>query len=318
MILLVCIDSILFQVLIGVGPRDFAGYFEARADKKLFEAEILISGCSLTADGLGPHLLEEATGKATFNYGVYHQSPLEAYYIITDIVSRHDNKIKTVIYGTNPVMFQRENIVTEFAYILTPSIVGKAHLALTYMRKEPIYRLFKSNACRLPLKTYFAHLLFGKSYERAERDIEGFDSGYLVNTNCGGCKFVIAGNDSVFDDYITRYKKQRSGFPINNTQVYYFEKLVKFLRDRKINLLLVNLPSQIPFYLFETQQPNYKRFHDVFNVIVSRYGLPFFDGYKRAYLDGFSCNDFLDTQHLCNRGAVKYSHDVAEWLKHTM
>jgi len=58
-----------------------------------------------------------------------------------------------------------------------------------------------------------------------------------------------------------------------------------------------------------------REWRDQVRRIAAEHDVPVYDSLAEGYLAKFGYEDFLDPDHLCHTGAVKFPRDVAEWMK---
>ncbi len=288
-----------FSKLLDYGmPADYRAFINSK--KQYSEPDILVIGDSFIADAVIPSVIKQKTGMECFNFGVYHSSPVEQYFLLKDILARTNNKIKKVIIGLNPGMFSRELNVGEYSLEFIKNPVYKLSLILS--TNSGNFSILSFSGHKIYLMKSLIAKVFNKQEPELKRNIEKTENGYLKNIKHYS-KPEELGN----------YWKESYTTPVNNKQVQYFIDMIKLLKEKNIEVIIVKTPVHNNVYNKISKTKVFRNFHFIIDKItdvlkIKQYGT--FEIHNNEYND----TDFLDGQHLCYTGAYKYSNKLGSFL----
>lgn len=289
------IDAAFSRVLDTARPPDYQAFIDSKLEyAEASEAtDLLVLGDSHTADAFVPQALEQATGLRSYNFGVYHMSPIEGRYLIRDLRQRSP-RLKVVVIGTNPVMFTRPPGAGKYTpmFIQNPLIF----LSLLLEVRSNNFGLLSRAGKKLDLIGPLISRTLGKAAKSATRQIESSDRGYLVNTRCATRRDV-------------QPDLKRHAEPAIAAQVSHFEQTIRWLQREGLRVIVVHPPLIERYYAIARTTRAYREFDAAVNRIARKANVPVL-GTDNSYGVSFGYADFLDGQHLCKPGAQKFS----QWL----
>lgn len=300
--LIATLDLALSRLLDWGRPPDYAAFVDSKSKyDNLEQVDLLFIGDSQTADGFVPSVFKEKLGATAFNYGVYQLSPFEGYFLLKDLVSRHDHPPKLVVLGTDVQMFhyrigdgRYSPLFIESPQNLIPLIVESDNLGAITAAGRKKY-LFPGLIKRLMNSQVGAEM---------RREVRHIENGYLLNEK-------HYSDLSQFD-----CEKDRGFFspvPVEK-QREYFLKTIAFLQQHNIPCVIANPPMQKNFLAGMKQKAAYQEFQKALAEISSRYNVAVFNANHDLLLDNLQDEDFLDGDHLCYTGAEKFSASFADYL----
>jgi hypothetical protein len=300
------IDQGLARFLDSGAPRDYRAFVES---KEMFgtrrHVDVLFLGDSHIADAIVPSVYQEATGLKAFNYGVYHLSPLEGHYLLRDLLQRCREPPRIAVLGLNPVMFARGRSSGVYTPRLIRDPLIRAQLFLeagdapeggdnlgTLTAAGDKWRFF------LPALEI---LLDGRDERPVTREVRRIDRGYLENH-----KHLDATTACVEDSRLERAVGDAD-------QKSHFEATIRRLQEQGIRVALVNPPVHRRRWPLVLASPAYADFAATIETMSERLDVPVFNLANEA---GGSWPDdhYLEYEHLCHPGAVKFTRLVAAFL----
>ena len=303
LIVIVYAVDLIFSLMLDFGrPNDYRAFIKSKQTYKRYnnETQLLFLGDSHTADAFVPATINEITGKNTFNFGVYHISPIEGYFILKDVIKR-SKKLEFVVLGTNPIMFNRE--VTEGKY--TPMFI-KNYLTLfellTVTNCKNLSVITRSGK-KLDLFVPMVKKLFANYKSNVVREVQNIDHGYLENTKCFNNIKELNCNNKIY----------KNSSEIVHLQVEYFIKTIDFLEQKNIKVIIANPPLNSIFFDDIKDSNLFKDYSALLDSIAETNNIEI---YNRNYSNNslnFVNEDFLNGEHLCYSGAVKNSKRFADF-----
>lgn len=299
--ILVVLDAVVARALDSVAPRHYRVFVDSKHAyaERAADTELLVLGDSHAADAVVPGVIERATGLSAYNFGVYHQLPIELYYLTQDLI-RRSPKLKTVVIGTNPSMFARGVESSRYTPMFIESPLGLLQLLIATDSTQLglLTRAGKKSELFEPL---LRRLLGRKTRGGAPRDVEAHDHGYVPNVACRA-RLDIPLYSNWHDQAITQ------------SQVKYFERTLDLLDERGIRTILVH-PPLLPRYFEMVQRTRgYREFLAAMKDLERTRGLTVL-GPGNDYGMSLDEGQFYDPTHLCKPGALQFSAWLAPQLR---
>ena len=302
--ILVVIDTAFSRALDTARPDDYRAFIESKKgyDEHAERTELLFLGDSHTADAIVPRVVSRVTGLRVYNFGVYHMSPVEGFFLARDLVARSP-KLRAVVLGTNPIMFTRQLTAGKYTpmFIESPLIFGELLSAV----HSNDFSLFSRAAKKLDLVPPLVMGTLGyPSGAEPQRLVDSVDRGYLVNRRCPG-------GEPEEEASPPRYDQGRV-----LRQVRFFRDTLKFLVDRGLTVVVVHPPVHAAQYAKIKNLRAVRQLEDTVTRLENA-GTPVL-GSGNEYGVDFEDRDFLNSEHLCNPGALKFSAWVGAKLRRTL
>ncbi|MEL7145345.1 MAG: hypothetical protein AAFO69_03180 [Bacteroidota bacterium] len=302
-ILVVVVDYAVYTFFQYQRPVDYKLFIESKTDffANDQQQDLLIIGDSHIANSTDPQTIERATGLSGFNLGVYHSSPFESYAMLKNALKKNIDRPKIVLIGTNPVMFHRELSKGRYTPIIIDDLRISAELA--YQSVEGIDATFFLKSMRE--RYLIEHLISkatGKKYV-PRREVVSYEDGFL--------KYSNHIDESTWENPETIYNLHHS---FNLDQVMYFEKTIQLLKNKGIQVIVVNSPIWYENLEKLEKQSEFQKFSYSLNAICSTYKVPIFNRDHRVGEGTIGLNDFLDGEHLNFNGAVKFSIALSDFI----
>jgi hypothetical protein len=304
LLVLMFIDHGLARLLDSARPKDYRQFIESKyAYDSARKYDIIFFGDSHIADGCVPSVFRESLCVEAFNFGVYHMAPIENYYLAKDVLSRGGSQPKVVVLGTNPQMFTRQPTAGKYTpfFIRNPFI--KAQLLSWSFDETDLTLLSEVGRRKYLLESLFTKLL-STSTPKLVRIIENVDNGYLQNVR-----------HMKKPDRSHNWGAGGSQCEQVSSQVEYFSRTIAFLKERGIGVLVVHPPMYLPVYLRRKDTTMFQEWKRTIDRLCREHNVPIYDPLNEFYLEKFTYDDFLNGEHLCYSGAVKFSRDLALWIK---
>ena len=297
--ILFILDRAVFIFLQSQRPEDYKIFIDSKKEffQKNFDVDLLIIGDSHIADALDTRTLESCAKISSYNLGVYHSSPFENYYITKSALNHLKIYPKTVVLGTNPVMFNRN--LSKGKY--TPLILNfNIDLILNSNDRFDNTVFFKTYKERYIFK-YLYRRLKGEKYKPTRK---------IINEYHGHLKFY----NQIENTNWANFGINSHGSIINRDQVKYFIKTIELLRKHGIEIIIVNPP--IWHVQMETivKSKNYKIFKNIINRISSKYNIDVYNSNFNSFQNEFEKDCFLNTQHLNYNGSTIFTNHFCKYL----
>jgi hypothetical protein len=298
---LALLDAAFSRLLDRGRPDDYLAFIDSKRDfDSQGQIDVLLLGDSHTADGLVPSVIQQRCGLTAFNFGVYHLSPVEGYFLLKDLMGRLHRPPRIVVLGTNARMFTRR--VTEGKYtplfIRNPFVLGELLTTTGSTNLSVFTSSGKKTELFQPMLKTFMH---GPNTQ-AVRDIAGIDRGYLQNVRSFTNRGDLQANLAFFD------------LDIVSTQVEYFEKTIEFLEKRDVEVIIVNLPMHREFLQAVRGRKTFREFERTIADIATRHQVELFNESHRVLMGELRDSDYLNGEHLCYPGAIKFTAALAQDL----
>ncbi len=300
--LIFVIDFALSKLLDLGRPADYAAFIDSKEEyDALSGVDILFIGDSETADGFVPSVFNEKLGATAFNHAVYQLSPLEGYFLLKDLVARHEQAPKLVVLGTDVQMFHYR--VSEGEY--TPLFIkNPLNLVPLLMESQDLGAISQAGRKKYLFPALAKRLLHGETGSRMRREASHVESGYLQNVRhfSEQAQFDCNKDRGFFSEKLVPEQKE------------YFMKTLEFLRKHDIPCIIANPPMHKNFLAGMKKKAAYHEFQAALGEIAARYGVEVFNANHDVLLDDLKDEDFLDGDHLCYSGARKFSTVFADYL----
>ncbi len=304
-VLLLIADQGIARLLDWGRPVDIRQFIEAR---QAYDAEtgydVVILGSSHAADAFVPAVIEATLGLSAFNFGVYHASPIETYYLALDLLGRGPAP-RVVVYGFDPQTFTRDVDAGYYTVDLLADPWLRFRLLSSSFDDNDVASAFASGRRR---GFVFAMLkrLAGIPHDTPQRVVAAVDNGYLMNLR------TASPASAEFAE------PQRVAAPgrsvIEPDQDGFLRAMVRALKAKGVLVVFARTPiTSGRLAAFERNDV----MRDATRLIgdLSRdLSVPFFDSYDPAYLARYRPADFLNAVHVCYTGAYRFTRDFAAWL----
>jgi hypothetical protein len=302
-LILFLVDQGVSKVLDLGRPIDYAAFIESKYKySDLEKIDILFIGDSQTADTFVPKVFEDKLGGTAFNFGVMIMSPFEGYHLTKDLVNRHSNPPKLVVLGTNANMFNYN--LTEGRY--TPFFIENPINLLPLLAESESFEAFTSAGRKGYLfKPTIKRIISGEKNTKVHRDVAAIDNGYLHNTK----HFE---NPVMLSD--CNRDKRFFNENINEIQKDYFVKTIEYLISKNIEVIIAHPPMHTDFFECLKNEERYTYFEKTINDIAETYRLEIFNRDHQLLTNELKDDEFLNGDHVCYPGAVKFSQKFAEHL----
>jgi len=300
--LIVAIDLSLSYVLEYGRPVDYAQFVDSKkAYDQLPGVDILFVGDSETADGFVPSVFRQRLGATAFNYGVYQLSPFEGYYLLKDLLARHERPPRLVVLGTDVRMFHYPVSDGKYSSLF---IENPANLLPMLVRTQNLGALTAAGRRKFLFGGLVKRVMHREVHSELRRQVRSIDSGYLLNEkHFSDAEQLDCNKDRDFFS-VALVEQQRE---------HYF-KTMALLRARGIPAVIANLPMHRQFLAGMRTSAAYPAFRGVLTEIEATYDVDIFNEQHDVLLDDLTDEDFLDGDHLCYPGAVKFSARFADFL----
>lgn len=237
--------------------------------------DVLIMGSSHAYRGYDPQIFNEY-GYTAYNLGTSDQNMMCTYYIAKNFV--HKNNCSTVILDLYDRVFTQQNI--ESMSDVVQNVTSEKAALEVAMHSNDI-RGFNMIAFRM----------FSKLRTPLNTDTTGFINGYLPS-------------DKTLKPPV---KMRKWKYETNKFQMKYLDKLLKYLTDEGIKVILTEHPLPIPYA---------PKDHDLFRKdilsVADKYQVNYYDFMKDSTLNFLP--NFLDETHLNRKGVYAYNHKLIEVL----
>jgi hypothetical protein len=300
--LILAIDLSLSHVLEYGRPVDYAQFVDS---KKVYDqlpsVDVLFVGDSQTADGFVPSVFRQRLGATAFNYGVYQLSPFEGYYLLKDLVARHERPPRLVVLGTDVQMFHYPMSDGKYSSLF---IENPANLLSMLVRTQNLGALTAAGRKKFLFGGLVKSVMHREVHPELRRQVRSIDNGYLLNEK----HFSDAGE--------LDHNKDRDFFSatvVERQREYYF-KTMALLKARGIPVVIANLPMHRRFLAGMRASATYRAFRGVLAEIGATCDVDIFNERHDVLLADLTDEDFLDGDHLCYPGAVKFSSRFADFL----
>ena len=297
------VDQAVSKVLDLGRPIDYAAFIESKYKyDDLENSDLLFIGDSQTADTFVPKVFEDKLGGSAFNFGVMIMSPFEGYYLTKDLVNRHSTPPKLVILGTNANMFNYN--LSEGRY--TPFFIENPIYLVPLLAESESFEAFTSAGRKGYLfKPTIKRILSGEKNTKVHREVADIDNGYLHNIKHFENPIMLSdcNRDRNF------FSKE-----INEVQKEYFIKTIEYLISKNIDIVIVHPPMHKDFFECLKSQSRYSYFESTISEIVKDYNLKLFNADHSLLVNELKDDEFLNGDHVCYTGAVKFSSKIAEYL----
>lgn len=295
----------LFSRLLDTGrPADYLAFIESKRDfDRSPRIDVLVLGDSHTADSVCPLEIRQRVGLEAFNFGVYHLSPLEGYYLLRDLLLRMERPPGLVILGTSPRMFTRPVTAGKYTPLFIKSRLILADLLTTSQSRN--LALFTSAGKKLDLVNPMLDRWVSSQRQQPTRDVRGVDSGYLKN--------------------VRHYRQLEDLEPpldlaeteMVKVQQEFLAKTIELLQSRGVEVMLVNPPLYNAYYDGIRESRTFRDFQTVLEDLTTNYQIELFNADNEVLRDELVKEDFLDGEHLCHSGATKFTRILADRLAAT-
>jgi len=207
------------------------------------------------------------------------------------------NKLKIIVLGTNPVMFNRK--LSKGKY--TPLIID-FDIGLILNSNDGFDKSFF-------FKTYQERYLFKHIY-RKFKGIRYKPTREIVNDYNGHLKFY---NQIKNTDWIHSYNSIRVN-DINLEQVKYFIKTIELFHKHNIEIIIVNPP--IWHIQMETiaKEENFKKFKGIIDTISEKFHIKIYNSDFKLFKKELSKDCYLNAQHLNYNGSKIFTNHFCEYL----
>jgi hypothetical protein len=296
------IDLALSRLLDFGRPVDYAAFVDSKKEyDNLEKVDILFIGDSQTADGFVPSVFEEKLGATAFNYGVYQLSPFEGYFLLKDLLGRREPAPKLVVLGTDAQMFHYHVSDGKYSPLF---IKNPINLLSMFYKSSNLGALSATGRKKYLFAGLIKRITTGQAGAEVRREVEKIENGYLLS-------------EKHYADLSQLDCEKDRGFfsvvPVEK-QKEYFLKTLTYLQERKIPVVVANLPMHKNFLAGMKAKPAYEEFTAVMAEIESRHGVEIFNKDHALLVDELGDEEFLDGDHLCYPGAKKFSSVFADYL----
>lgn len=283
-------------------PIDYKLFIESKIEffKKDKNVDMLVIGDSHIADAIDPRTIENNLSIKAYNLGIYHSSPFENYYITKAAIKKLKEKPKVIVFGTNPIMFERNLSKGKYTPLILPYF-----LELVYNSQEGFDKTFFLRT--LKEKYLFKRLLnnLTKKEYKPTRIIEDVYRGHL--------KFFNQIPDTKWHNFDT---SKRSN--LNKKQVEYFSKTIELALKNNISVIIVHPPIWKEHFDAISSTESYNDFRIKINEITTKYNLKTYYNYLDNEIFDDTLNlqkrDYLNTQHLNYYGSEKFTKGFSDFL----
>lgn len=298
---LAIIDFSLSKILDYGQTSDYRAFIESKKQfDELEKVDIIFIGDSQTADCFVPSVFNQELNVQSFNYGVYLMSPVEQYYLLRDLISRHNQKPGMVILGTNVNCFNYPVSYGRF----TPMFIKSPLNLFPLLMKSKKFEALTSAGRKGYLFSSLVKKIQGKD-EIVHRKIDGIEFGYLRVKNHYRSRSLLTdcNRDANF------FKEE-----LVNEQLEYYIKTLELLKENNIDFLLVNPPIHKEFLSCLRLSKKYEYFKNTLTELSTKYNFRIFNSEHNLLLDQLVDIDFYNGDHLCYSGAVKFSKALSKYL----
>jgi hypothetical protein len=186
------------------------------------KSEILINGSSMSMSGFNRHEIEVQTGMKVANYSHEGASIIERMAMIRHFFRENRDKVNTVIYEVNPVMFSgnatAENVYTIFYPFLDNDIIDSYVRENATLREYLIHKIVRTKRFESRLIRYAGFGYLGK--------FEKVKSVGLDTTNMEDLKI----------------KSETVKIRMDSSRMQLFESTIDFIKEQHADIILVMMP----------------------------------------------------------------------------
>jgi hypothetical protein len=296
------IDFALSRLLDLGRPPDYAAFIDSKKEfDHLPYVDILFIGDSETADGFVPAVFKEKLGATAFNYAVYQLSPLEGYFLLKDLLARHEPPPKLVVLGTDVQMFHYRRSEGEYTPLF---IKNPLNLFPLLMESKDFGAMTLAGRKKYLFPALIKRLLNGETNSHVRREVCHIENGYLQNLKHYSdiAQFDCNKDHGFFNDRPVAGQKE------------YFIKTLEFIRQNDIPFVIANPPMHKNFLDGMRKKAAYHEFQATMMEIAANFGVEIFNVNHKLLLEALEDKDFLDGDHLCYSGARKFSTVFADYL----
>ncbi len=246
-------------------------YTRIRDIKNAENVDILFLGSSHAYRGFDTRIFDSA-GFRSFNLGSSAQTPVQTQLLLDKYLARINPEM--VIYEVDPIIFSSDGVESSLDLIANDTItLATAKMALE-MRNIKTLNTLIYGLCR----QWF-----------------NLDNKFKENAVTGKDSYIKGG----FVERKMEYFHPKANPPENSvflkSQINYFNKILKYLSEKGIKILLVQAP--VTSYFYNSRTNNYK-----FDSIIKSKKLPYYDFNQLLRLN--DSLHFYDSHHL-NQNGVK-------------
>ncbi len=277
------------------------------------EYDILYVGTSHGKCGIDPAEAEAVSGKSGVNLCLGGEYPAYTYYMVKQACSIHIPE--QIVYEIDGGYWTTDE------YIGTDSCSIFGEMDFSAVKAEFFLEHFFSQDFRV---TLFPWYNYRKEYRMIKKNISNKLSG--VDKSYDTSVFQDASQEYREDGFIYRYPvaDEEKGFTnfvewnsreVREEHLVYFEKLVKFCKEKDIGLTLLITP--VPQETYEAYQASYDQEHAYIAALAEKEGLEFLDFNKEDTGD-FSkgLESYVDREgHMTGEAAGVFSRELGKKLK---
>lgn len=269
--------------------------------------DALILGSSHAFRSYQPKVIQEKlnTQNAVFNFGSAAQSPVTSYFILNEVLKKHQPKV--VILDLYVMVFTSDHQLDNGRYNFHP-MPWEANkwnfLKEGFSFKEKVYLLF------FPTYVYRDHFkhklnkLLGRNYlpkGKGQYDQDGF----AFNTD------TLALEKLQYDNQFSKFKVQES--KITDRNIAYTKKIIERCQTAQIPIVFMSSPMpETSVKFIEAYEDIFKKFDD----LAKQKNVPYYDYNIKRILEIKDEFHYYDDDHMNWAGAKIFSQKVGEQLKH--
>lgn len=274
----------------------------------------LFVGTSHGQYGISPEVVDKETGKKSFNLCMADEYPVDTYYLMKEACK--NKKPQKVIYELDPsywMLTQRLGSTSIFFYKEFPMSLNKlAYFADKIMEldfRETLFSwsYYKNNLFQIPQTIQKKTSSMYKNHDPKILDVPGGiykGKGFLYQEKAEGAD-----------------KGTFNNVPWDESQIkpealHYFEKMVTYCKENKIELQVVVLP--VPEETIANTPDSYKQSDKYFKGLAKKYGVKYknFNFDKSMSVDR-SIEGYWDYDgHMYGEQAEEFSKELGQYLKH--
>ena len=253
-------------------PYQFTGMKIHRIETEDFQD--LILGSSHGCAALDPDVMEEITGRKTFNAAAGGQYPRENYFLLCDALRAH--KPERVIYEYDPAYWiadERFNRVARYQLdMMEASSVKASYFSDLCLNGDFRYVLMPWFTFRDSLGRFRENISVKTSEAYRTFSAQPFSNSYQTCLQNG---FTAISDDAKRKDTIPELAFSEETDPIVEKNDRYFIRLVSFCREQGIELVVITTP--VPPSTLEARKDFYEQAHVLMADLAGEFDFSFMD-----------------------------------------
>lgn len=274
--------------------------------------DYLFVGTSHGQYGISPEVIEDITGKKSFNLCMADEYPIDTYFLIKEACKKH--KPKKIIYELDPsywILDQRLGSTAMFFYKEFPWSMTK----LEYFAKKIVSQDYRSTLFpwsyyknNLPLAINTIKKKLSSDYKEHNPAILDIPGGYYKSDGFIYQEKVQGADKGTFNN-VPWVESE-----IRDSALKYFLKTQTYCQENQIDLEVITMP--VPAETLENMAENYKQSDRYFAEFMKKRGIPYHNfNYDIESEFDRSIESYWDYDgHMYGEDAEKFSRELGKYL----